>query len=96
MMQCKVAQKSFNNRTVLRSNYSGDQIKKNEIGGACSTYGGQEVHTEIWWRDLKERDRSEDVGVDGRVILKWTFKKSDGEAWTGLIWLRIRTVGGHL
>jgi hypothetical protein len=22
--------------------YSGDQIKKNEMGGACSTYGGDE------------------------------------------------------
>jgi hypothetical protein len=80
----------------LHSNYPGDQIKKNEMGGACSTYGIQEVHTEIWWGDLRERDRSEDVGVDGRVILKLTFKKSDGEAWTGLIWLRIGTGGGRL
>jgi len=35
-------------------------------------------------------------GVDGRIILKRTLKKWDGEAWTGLIWLRIRTGGGHL
>jgi hypothetical protein len=31
-----------------------------------------------------------------RVILKWIFKKWDLEAWTGLIWLRIGTGGGHL
>jgi len=26
---------------------------------------------------------------DGRILVKWMFKKWDGEAWTGLIWLRI-------
>jgi hypothetical protein len=28
----------------------------------------------------------EDLGVDGRITLKW-IKPWDGEAWTGLIWL---------
>jgi len=28
--------------------------ERNEIGGACSTYGGkEEVHTGFWWGDLK-------------------------------------------
>ena len=76
--------------------FSGEQIKKSEIGGARGTYGRQKLHTEIWWGDPRERDRSEDVGVDGRVILKWTFKKLDGETWNGLIWLRIGTGGGPL
>jgi hypothetical protein len=31
-----------------------------------------------------------------RTLLKRIFKKRDGEAWTGLMWLRIRTVGGRL
>jgi hypothetical protein len=41
------------------------------------------------------KNHLEDLGVDGR-ILKWIFKKWDGEAWTGLIWLRIGTGGGLL
>jgi hypothetical protein len=35
-------------------------------------------------------------GVDGRIILKRILKMWDGEAWTGVIWLRIGTGGGHL
>jgi len=29
--------------TVQLAKYSGDQIEKNEMGGACSTYGGKGV-----------------------------------------------------
>jgi hypothetical protein len=31
-----------------------------------------------------------------RITLKWTFKKWDAGAWTGLSWLRIGTGGGLL
>jgi hypothetical protein len=54
------------------------------------------MHEEFSSGDLRERDHSEDVCTDGRIILKWIFKKWDEEAWTGLIWLRIVTGGGLL
>jgi hypothetical protein len=37
----------------------------------------------------------EDQGADGRIILRWIFRKWEG-AWTELIWLRIGTSGAHL
>jgi hypothetical protein len=34
--------------------------------------------------------------IDGRIILRRIFRKWDVGVWTGLIWLRIGTGGGHL
>jgi len=55
----------------------------NEIGGA---------YTGFWWGSLRERDQA----VDGRIILRWIFRKWDLGLWTGLSWLRIGTSGMHL
>jgi hypothetical protein len=50
-----------------------------------NVWGRGEVHTGFWWVDLRQGDHLEDPGVDGRIILKWIFKKRDGRAWTVLI-----------
>jgi hypothetical protein len=42
-------------------------MKKNELGGAFGMYEKQE---RLWWRGLRERIHLEDLGVDGRIILK--------------------------
>jgi hypothetical protein len=39
-----------------------------------------------------ERYNLEDLVVDGRIILKLVVKKWDGEAWNGLLWLRVGTM----
>ena len=51
---------------------------------------------EFRWGNLRERDHFEDPSVDGRIILRWIFRKWDMGAWTGSIWLRIGTGGGLL
>ena len=43
-----------------------------------------------------EGDHLKNLGVDGRIILRWIFRKWDVGALTGLIWLRIGTDGGHM
>jgi hypothetical protein len=48
---------------VLFTNY--------EIRGACAAYGGDGMCVKwILWVNLMERDHLEDLGVDGRIILK--------------------------
>jgi hypothetical protein len=36
------------------------------------------VCTGFWWRNLRGSDLLEDLGIDGRIILKWIFKNLDG------------------
>jgi hypothetical protein len=37
----------------------------------------------FWWGDLGERGYLEDLGLDGRIILRWIFRKWDG----GMDWI---------
>jgi len=45
--------------------------------------GEEEVYTGFGWGNLRERDHLEDPGVDGRIILRWIFRKWDVKSWTG-------------
>jgi hypothetical protein len=44
--------------------------------------------------NLKGRDHSKDLGVDGNIILEWILGQKSEKLWSGFIWLRIGTSGG--
>jgi hypothetical protein len=33
-----------------------------------------EVHAGFWWGNLEEIDHLQDIGIDGRLILRWIFR----------------------
>jgi hypothetical protein len=41
------------------------------------------VHVGFWFEDLREKSHVDDLGKDGRIILKRIFEKWDTGAWTG-------------
>jgi hypothetical protein len=46
------------------------------MGGACGAYGERERCVQgFWWGNLRERDQWGDPDVDGRIILRWIFRK---------------------
>jgi hypothetical protein len=54
------------------------------------------MHTDFWSENLKLRDHSEDIDVDGNIILERIFGKLSVRVQTGCMWLRIGSTGGLL
>jgi len=39
----------------------------------------------IWLENMKGTEHSEDLGIDGMIILKWILGKEGGKVWTEFI-----------
>jgi hypothetical protein len=62
------------------------------MGGACSAHEREMRNAYILVVNLKGRDHSEDLVVDGIILLKWILQKQVWRVWIGFTWLRLGTV----
>jgi hypothetical protein len=47
------------------------QMKRNEMGVACSMNGGDQKSVGLWWENLEVRTTWKNLDIDGRIILQW-------------------------
>jgi hypothetical protein len=71
----------------------GDEGKVDEMGGNVACMGEVRNSLKYLSENLKGRNKAQDLGVDGKIILEWILGKLVGKLWTGL---RIGTSGVRL
>jgi hypothetical protein len=70
------------------------KVKEDEMGGACSTNGTEEVYIYIYRFLMGNPERKSPLGKSRQrwIILGWIFWRWNGVMWPGLVWLRIGNV----
>jgi hypothetical protein len=74
----------------------GEQIKEYEMGAACSAHGRDDKCVQNIGRETWMKETTQNRHLDRRIILDWILSIYGVKLWTGFIWLRIGTSGGHL
>jgi hypothetical protein len=70
--------------------------RRMRLAGHVAGMGRTDACVGFWLGNLRERAHRGDPGLDGRIILRWIFRKWDVGLCTGLSWLGIEIGGGHL
>jgi hypothetical protein len=65
------------------------------VGGTCGTHGGGERCLQGFGSEAR-RDHWEDLGIGGRITLRWTLGRQESMWRTGFGWLSIGSDGWPL
>ena len=71
---------------MLTQYFSVDKIEKNEMGWASRAYGERRGVYRVLVGNLRERNHLGGPGVDGRITLRWIFRKWD---MMGMDWIEL-------
>jgi len=58
------------------------------MGGACGAFEEGRGVYRVLVEKPEERDHWGDPGADGKIIVRWIYRKWDVGVWTGSSWLR--------
>jgi hypothetical protein len=50
------------------------------------------MHRESLSEEVKGKARSEYLRIDWKIIFEWILNRYNGKLWTGVVWLKIRTI----
>jgi len=81
-----IINRSFTAGSTPHPIFSDDQIEKNELAGACSTYGERKVVYSVLLGKPEGKNYLENPGVYIRILLRWIFRKWGVGVWTGSRW----------
>jgi len=68
---------------ILHQILLGDKIK--DMGRELARVWEELISCSVCWRNQKEREHLEDVGVKRRILLKYVLKKQDERMWTRFV-----------
>jgi hypothetical protein len=59
------------------NNVRGIKLRRLRWAGHVARMWREKAYTGFWWENLRKIDYFGDPGVDGRIILRYTFRKWD-------------------